>query len=87
MWNPHGSSKNYEEINFKGEIIKCNILLGEIYYKQNKINDAIIKLEYALNEAQKSMEVKSIEEAAFELYKCYKRKRMAEKALAYFELC
>ena len=78
--------KNYEDINFKGEIIKCNILLGEIYYQENKINDAISKLEYALNEAQKSLEVKSIEEAAFELYKCYKSKRMAEQSLAYFEL-
>ena len=78
--------KIFQEIKYKGELVKANILLGEIYFKQNKIDEAIEKLKYALQEALKSSDVKSIEEAAYELYKCFKYKRMAEQSLAYFEL-
>ena len=78
--------KIFQEIKYKGELVKANILLGEIYFKQNKIDEAIEKLKYALQEALKSSDVKSIEEAAYELYKCFKHKRMAEQSLAYFEL-
>ena len=78
--------KIFEEIKYKGELVKANILLGEIYFEQNKIDEAIEKLKYALQEALKSSDVKSIEEAAYELYKCFKHKRMAEQSLAYFEL-